>query len=223
MIGAQARTIDGRDRAAAPLRRPKPLGRAPVVSEPDPDIERMMRVRAGDTLAFRELVERWLRPLASFFHRLGADPSTAEDCSMEVFEKLHRTRTAYEARARFSTYLFAIARHHWIDLVRHRGILPPMISSDAADDGGGALGPGLVAPGGSPSSGAEEEEVLAALRRAVDALSPEHQEVFALAQAGLRYQDIASVLSIPVGTVKSRMHTAVAMLKDLLTRAGFEP
>lgn len=189
------------------------------------DVDRMQRVRDGDAQAFRDLVERWLRPLASFFHRLGADPSTAEDCSMEVFEKLYRTRSAYEVRARFSTYLFSIARHHWIDLVRHRSILPTTISSDATDDArsGRAASDSFVAPGSSPSAGVEEREVLAAIRRAVDELSPEHQEVFALAQSGLRYQDIAEVLSIPLGTVKSRMHTAVAFLKERLERAGFEP
>jgi RNA polymerase sigma-70 factor (ECF subfamily) len=194
------------------------------VSDAD-DVDRMQRVRDGDAQAFRDLVERWLRPLASFFHRLGADPSTAEDCSMEVFEKLYRTRSAYEVRARFSTYLFSIARHHWIDLVRHRSILPTTISSDATDDArsGRAASDSFVAPGSSPSAGVEEREVLAAIRRAVDELSPEHQEVFALAQSGLRYQDIAEVLSIPLGTVKSRMHTAVAFLKERLERAGFEP
>ncbi len=195
------------------------------------DVERMLRVRAGDAQAFRDLVGRWLRPLASFFHRLGADPSTAEDCSMEVFEKLYRTRTAYEARAKFSTYLFSIARHHWIDLVRHRSILPATISSDTTDTAhsgasgrrGGPASDDFVASGEAPSSRVEEGEVLEAIRRAVDALSPEHQEVFALAQSGLRYQDIAEVLRIPIGTVKSRMHTAVAFLKEQLERAGFEP
>ncbi len=195
------------------------------MTDADPDVERMLRVRAGDAAAFRDLVERWLRPLASFFHRLGADPSTAEDCSMEVFEKLFRTRGAYEARAKFSTYLFAIARHHWIDLVRHRAIGPITVSSDAPGDGeGSGVGADRFAgTGGAPSDSAEETEVSAAIRRAVDALSPEHQEVFALAQAGLRYQDVALVLGVPVGTVKSRMHTAVAFLKDRLAREGFEP
>jgi len=194
------------------------------MSDADDDVARMLRVRAGDAKAFTDLVERWLRPLASFFHRLGADPSTAEDCAMEVFEKLHRTRGAYEARARFSTYLFSIARHHWIDLVRHRAILPPMRSSEDGDaEEGGRIADRFVASGSAPSAGAEEGEVLAAIRRAVDALSPEHQEVFALAQSGLRYQEVAEVLGIPVGTVKSRMHTAVAFLKDHLARAGFEP
>lgn len=189
------------------------------------DVALMLRVQGGETQAFRDLVARWLRPLASFFHRLGADPSTAEDCSMEVFEKLYRTRAAYEARAKFSTYLFSIARHHWIDLVRHRSILPTTISSDTPDEAGGrgSASDDFVASDSSPSSGVEEAEVLEAIRRAVDSLSPEHQEVFALAQSGLRYQDIAEILKIPIGTVKSRMHTAVAFLKEALERAGFEP
>jgi RNA polymerase sigma-70 factor (ECF subfamily) len=192
----------------------------------DPDTELMLRVRAGEAGSFERLVERFLRPLVAFFHRLGADRSLAEDCAQEVFVKLYRTRTAYEPRARFSTFLFSVARHHWIDVVRHRGAGPTTVSSDAptGGEGAGTLSERLPDAGERPEGAAERGEVEAAVRSAVAGLSVEHREVFALAQVqGLRYEEIARILEIPVGTVKSRMHAAVSFLRDRLRRGGFEP
>ena len=99
----------------------------------DRDAEEMLAAKAGSAEAFTRLVERWVRPLSGFFRRLGADASTAEDCAQDVFLKLFRTREAYEPRARFSTYLFSIARHHWIDVVRHRAAGPTVVSVDGGD------------------------------------------------------------------------------------------
>jgi RNA polymerase sigma-70 factor (ECF subfamily) len=193
----------------------------------DPDTDLMLRVKSGEAGAFDRLVARFLRPLVAFFHRLGADVSTAEDCAQEVFVKLFRTRAAYEPRARFTTFLFAVARHHWIDVVRHRGASPSTVSADAPNEGGfgeGTLGDRLEAGSPAPERSAEDMELLAAMRRAIDLLSPDHREVFSLAQVeGLRYEEIARILDVPVGTVKSRMHAAVALLRDRLVREGFEP
>lgn len=186
----------------------------------------MLRVKRGDPRAFTELVERFVRPLASFFHRLGADAATAEDCAQDVFLKLFRTRTAYEPRAKFSTYLFSIARHHWIDVVRHRAAGPTTVSSDAGggDDAHGSPADRLVAGDPGVDARAQADEVGAALRRAVASLSAEQREVFALVQQdGMRYQEIADLLGIPVGTVKSRVHAVMNALRERLAREGFEP
>lgn len=192
----------------------------------DADTELMLRVKRGDPRAFGELVERFVRPLASFFHRLGADASTAEDCAQDVFLKLFRTRAAYEPRAKFSTYLFSIARHHWIDVVRHRAAGPTTVSSDAGggDEAHGSPADRLVAADTEVDARARADEVGAALRRAVADLSDEQREVFALVQQeGMRYQEIADLLGIPVGTVKSRVHAVMHTLRERLAREGFEP
>jgi RNA polymerase sigma-70 factor (ECF subfamily) len=196
------------------------------VKPSDPDAEAMLRVQAGDVRAFERLVERFLRPLCGFFRRLGAEASQAEDCAQEVFLKLYRTRAAYEPRARFSTYLFSIARHLWIDVVRHRAAGPRTIS---ADDGGRE---GLDSPASAaflsteedPAAAARREELEACLREAVRVLPPDQREVFALARADrFRYEEIAEILRIPVGTAKSRMHAAVQALRGALRAGGFEP
>lgn len=194
----------------------------------DPESDLMLRVKAGEEGAFARLVARFLRPLVSFFHRLGADPSTAEDCAQEVFVKVYRTRAVYEVRAKFSTFLFSIARHHWIDVVRHRAAGPTTVSSDAPHAGGGEAGErasdGFESRGDAPDSGVSDAELARAIRAAVADLPAEQREVFALTQVeGLRYEEIAVILKVPVGTVKSRMHTAVRTLRARLAREGFEP
>jgi RNA polymerase sigma-70 factor (ECF subfamily) len=193
----------------------------------DPDTDLMLRVRAGDDGAFTRLCERFFRPLAHFFHRLGADGSTAEDCAQEVFLKLYRSRLAYEPRAKFTTFLFSVARHHWIDVVRHRAVGPPTVSMDresSEGEGDDAIRDRVGAAGPRPESRVTDRERDDAIRAAVEALPTEQREVFALAQeAGIKYQDVAEILGIPVGTVKSRMHAAFHALRDRLRRGGIEP
>ena len=88
----------------------------------DPETELMLRVAAGDDEAFEQLVVRMLPRLEGYFRRLGADPARAEDCAQEVLMKVYRARARYQARARFTTYLFHVARNHWIDRYRHERI-----------------------------------------------------------------------------------------------------
>jgi RNA polymerase sigma-70 factor, ECF subfamily len=192
----------------------------------DPDADAMLRVQRGDARAFGQLVDRFLRPLAAFFRRLGADGASAEDCAQEVFLRLFRARADYEPRAKFSTYLFSIARHHWIDVVRHRAVGPRTVSAeDTGDDGDGVPGRDRL-PGASAAvdTDARRTELDAAIRRAVAGLSAEQREVFALVRGeGLRYHDIAQILKVPVGTVKSRVHATMHALRAALAREGFEP
>jgi RNA polymerase sigma-70 factor (ECF subfamily) len=192
----------------------------------DPDSDLMLRVRAGHAPAFEALVARFLRPLVRFFHRMGADLALAEDCAQDVFLKLYRMRAGYEPRAKFSTFLFRVARNHWIDVWRHRAAGPTAVSADGptGEDDEGTLADRLPGAGEPPPDGAVSREVVEALRAAVAALPAEQREVLALTRAGtLRYEEVAAILEIPVGTVKSRMHAAVRSLREALRRAGHEP
>jgi RNA polymerase sigma-70 factor (ECF subfamily) len=192
----------------------------------DEETRLMLRVAAGDAAAFEALVVRVLPRLLGFFRRLGADRTEAEDLAQEVLFKIYRVRERYEARARFITYLFHVARNHWIDLYRHRKVQPGSVSADAPTGGedGGGLVQDLAGRPEAPDQTATREELAAALARAVEALGEEHREVFVLSQVeGLRYQDIGAILDIPVGTVKSRMHAAFRQLREALSREGFEP
>jgi RNA polymerase sigma-70 factor (ECF subfamily) len=188
----------------------------------DEETALMRRVAAGDVRAFDALVARVLPRLIGYFRALGAERNLAEDCAQEVLVKVYRVRERYEARARFVTYLFHVARNHWIDVWRHRRAGPATVPSGGPDDEDGPPEP--AAPPEPAGERMGRGEIQAAIERAVAALSPEHRQVFVLSQVeGLRYQEIAEVLEVPVGTVKSRMHAAVRHLRDRLRAEGFEP
>ncbi len=190
----------------------------------DRDTELMLRVAAGDEGAFEPLVRSVLPRLIGYFRRLGADASMAEDCAQDALLKVYRARAKYTARARFTTYLFHIARNHWIDVYRHRRAGPGMVSADAFGGDEDGRKPEFEGPPAEPSADADHAELLAALERAVGTLNTEHHEVFVLARVeNLRYQEIGEILAIPVGTVKSRMHAAWRHIRAALSREGIEP
>ncbi len=191
---------------------------------PDPDTELMLRVASGDEAAFGPLVRRVLPRLLGFFRRLGAEASIAEDCAQEVFLKVYRARANYTARARFTTYLFHIARNHWIDVYRHRKAAPATVSVEALAGREGERRPEFQGPSPEPSEALRHRELREALARAVATLGPEQHEVFVLARVeNMRYQEIGQILGIPVGTVKSRMHAAWRLIREALARDGIEP
>lgn len=184
----------------------------------------MLRVAAGDEAAFEPLVSRVLPRLLGFFRRLGADAAIAEDCAQDVLLKVYRARAGYTARARFTTYLFHIARNHWIDVYRHRKVGPRTISTDLLGGGEDGRPMELEGPPVAAGSGMSQAELVAALERAVARLGDEHREVFVLARVeNLRYQEIGEILGIPVGTVKSRMHAAWRQIREALQAEGIEP
>jgi RNA polymerase sigma-70 factor (ECF subfamily) len=173
------------------------------------DVELMRLVAAGDRDAFATLVRRHERPLVNFFRRLGADAHEAEDCAQDTFLRLFQYRDRYRPAAPFPVFLHRLARNAWADCFRR-----------------GSRWRRNEASGGAAAAGAPME--LAAddrldLEGAVRALpAPLRWVVLLSVHQGLAYAEIAAVLGIPEGTVKSRMFHAVRRLREAL-RAGVEP
>ncbi len=185
------------------------------------DIELMLAVRGGEKAAFEELLRRHHRPLVRYFYRLVWNADTAEDCAQEVFCRLYIARERYEPRARFETYLYRIATHHWIDLCRRRRHAIRTVSMDAATPDGATLGETLPGAEPTPDSHAKRREDENRLRGAIDRLPAKHRAILTLSESeGLSHQEIAAVLGIPVGTVKSRLHAALQKLRHLLEGAA---
>lgn len=90
----------------------------------DPDAELMLKLKDGDRSAFDQIVLRWQNPLINFFYRSLHSYERSEDLSQMVFIRIYKAAPKYEPRARFSTYLFQIARHHLINEYRSQGRRP---------------------------------------------------------------------------------------------------
>ena len=164
------------------------------------DTELMLRARKGDEEAFEKLVLRYQKPLVNFFYRLVWDRQKAEDFAQEVFIKIFLARKSYSYRAKFTTYLFRIARNLWIDYLRASGRRPKPLSLDGTE---------------------EERESLRIVKSAIDSLPEEQKLVFILSEnQGLKYSEVAEVMAIPIGTVKSRMYAAMEALRRKLSTTG---
>ena len=189
--------------------------------DPDPDDFALMeRFRRGDRAALDALVGRHHGSLLRYFYLQSRSRETAEDLAQEVWVRVIRHRDDYRPMARFQTYLLAIARNLWIDRYRSRKAAPPTVSADAevgGEEDGARLSSFLPSREVEPSEGASVREEAARIREAVERLPEGLRAVFELGEVqGMRYRDVAEVLDIPVGTVKSRMHAAVQRIREML-------
>ncbi|HOW98650.1 MAG TPA: RNA polymerase sigma factor [Kiritimatiellia bacterium] len=170
--------------------------------EDSEDFELMRRLRDGDPEAMTGLVRRYQGSLLNFFRRMGAC-TDAEDAVQETFIRVYNYRDRYRPSAKFTTFLYTVARHVWHDLLRkvmRRESLAERITAEPEPE---------QAPG--PSGAALRLDIHAALARLPEKL---RGVVVLGVYQGMRQEEIAAVLDIPVGTVKSRMFNALERLKE---------
>ncbi len=182
----------------------------------DPKTEDLLaRFRDGDESAFDELVGAFEARLVQFFYRLCWDRARAEDFAQQVFLKLLRGVGTYTPEGKLATYVFRIATNVWIDHYRAARPRQRLYSLDQAMSNG--FEPAADTAQRSPLDRVEHDEERARLKGAIERLTEPHRLVFELAiYQELPYAEVAEVLGIPVGTVKSRMHNSVKALKEFL-------
>jgi len=187
-------------------------------TEPEADAALMLRVKEGDSAAFAELVDRYKQPIMNLVARMLHDPAEAEDIAQNVFVQVYRFADRYEASARFTTWLFTIARNLCLNELRRRSRRPAE-SLDALS---------AEQPGHTPvqvedrhSSSPPDNLLRAELERKVEeAISqlPENQRLALLLcrQDELSYEEMAEVLGCSVSATKSLIHRGRETLKQKL-------
>lgn len=181
------------------------------------DEELMERCAAGSHEAFQCLVERYRGRLMNVVGRFINDRDRAEDIVQEVFLRVFRSRRSYKRQGRFSTWIFTIAVNLAKNEIRRKVRRKGEVSLDALQE---AIGPTVATS--DPSPGAEDrlgtEEIRATVTEAIAKLPVKYREAVVLRDIeGLAYEEIASILRIPGGTVRSRINRGRLMLKDYLT------
>lgn len=171
-----------------------------------PDEELMQRVARRDREAFVILVRRHQNSLVNFFRRMG-DYSDAEDLAQETFVRLFKYRNRYQPTAAFKTFLYLLARRAWIDHVRKQGrrrkVHEELAESQMAETGAD-----------TPAFSEAKARAQAALNRLPDDM---RTVVIMSIYRGFKYREIAQMLKIPLGTVKTRMFYALKKLKEVMT------
>ena len=176
---------------------------------PDQDHRLAEATLRGDQEAFRVLVTRYQRLVASVAWRYGIRPGDIEDLVSDVFLKVYKNLNRYRPDHPFSTWLYRLAVNHVVDHTRRarwealRSELPEQIT-----DGAPSAGQGLL-----------EGERASLLRRALASLDPRYREAVTLVYVeGLKVEEVSRVLSVPEGTVKTRLMRGREALRKLLTQ-----
>ena len=191
---------------------------SPIPSNPVPDHELdgplIARARAGDGDALDELVVRYQDRVFNMAYRILGNREDALDTSQEIFITVFRTLHRFEERARFSTWLYRVTVNRCRDELRRRATRKHARprSLDAAraahEENGGQADPPQMAIAGEAS---------ARIQAAIDGLPDDTREVMVLRDVeDCSYEEIAEILAIPVGTVRSRLHRARSLMRDAL-------
>jgi RNA polymerase sigma-70 factor (ECF subfamily) len=162
------------------------------------------RLRGGDLRAFDALYLRWERRLYGFVRAYLDDASESEDVFHETFLTVLRAPVDF-SRGSFKAWVYQVARNACLNRLRSRR------RGEAAYERQASMLPAAALP--TAPAAMEADEARRALSRAVARLPRSLGEVYRLRAAGLSYDEMADVIGVPMGTVKSRMHEMVQQLK----------
>lgn len=180
------------------------------------DEQAMWRVQMQDDAeAFALLVERWETPIQNLCARMLGDAHRGEDLAQETFARLFAKRKEYESRAKVSTFLWRIALNLCYDELRrpHR-TRETLLESDFGEENAGPVSEAL-----SPDLSLAREEAATHVRHALMKIPETYRSVLVLRHyEDLKFREIADVLDIPEGTVKSRMAEGLTQLARLLEK-----
>lgn len=179
----------------------------------------MVRFRGGDVRAFEVLLQRHRNPVFEFILRSVGhhNPTHAEDLTQETFLRVVKQASTYEQRAKFTTWLYTLARNLCIDAARRRKHRKAQ-SLDSADDEGTSLLDRTASPGLAVDRQAISRQLQARLEQAIATLPEDQREVFLMREsADLSFKEIADIIGVSENTVKSRMRYALEKLRTTLS------
>jgi len=187
----------------------------------DPTDESLMiRFQSGDRAAFTVLVRRHQGPLFNFALRYLRSSPVAEEVVQDAFVRVVQNAAEFKHEARFSTWLYTIARNLCIDQTRKRALRrhPSLDEPKKAEEGDGpTLGEQTADGKASVERAVVSLEIRERVATAIDALPEEQREVFLMREvSNLPFKEIAEIVGVSENTVKSRMRYALERLQEAL-------
>jgi len=182
------------------------------------DIELMLRLKNDDVGVFDVLYERYKRPLLNFIFRIVGQQEVAEEIFQEVFTQVFRRRKSYQPRAKFTTWLYKIAYNLSLkELRRRRRWGDKEVFSEEDEDGKRKEMEQIRDEGKNPEEIFTRAREVELVKSALQKLPEIHRKIVILREyQNLSYSEIAELLGIAEGTVKSRLFRARLALKELL-------
>ena len=181
------------------------------------------RCRGGDPQAWEEIVQRYHRRIYNICYRFAATADDAQDLTQEVFIKMYRTLDSFDAdRGAFATWITTMTRNLLVDHFRKTKqdrVTDSLDSVASEHEDAMPLGDKIQDAGPAPDAHVQSREVGETVHRALQKLSPDLREAVILRDLqDMDYREIAGVLKVPEGTVKSRINRGRAELARLLQR-----
>jgi RNA polymerase sigma-70 factor (ECF subfamily) len=181
------------------------------------------RCLAGDALAWEEIVQRYHRRIYNICYRFAGSPDDAQDLTQEVFIKMYRTLNSYDlGRGAFMTWVTTVTRNLLVDHFRRSKqdrMTDSLDTVTSEHEDAMPLSEQIPDKAAPPDRGVQSREMREAVHQALQKLSPELREAVILRDLqDMDYREIAGILRVPEGTVKSRINRGRAELARLLQR-----
>jgi RNA polymerase sigma-70 factor, ECF subfamily len=176
------------------------------------DQEVVLRARSGQESAYRELIRRYERPIFALLFRMVRDRELAEDLAQETFVKALNAIDSYRPEFKFSSWVFKIANNAAIDHLRRRELDTLSLDGSPHAETPEAMQATALQIGArqeTPLDTVEAKELGSAIEAAIGSLRPEYRSCILLRHVeGRAYEEIAEMLNLPLGTVKTYIHRA---------------
>lgn len=178
----------------------------------------VQRARKGDRDAFAWLLARYEKQVYHQALRMVGNPEDAADLTQETFIKVWQGLPAFQGDSSFSTWLFRLTSNACIDFIRREKKRKGDVS---LDDEERDLSYAFIDPAATPQQVLEQKELHRAVSQGLGQLSDEHRQILVLREVnGLSYEEIAHILDLSPGTVKSRIARARLSLAKILRKTG---
>ncbi|HEV8455489.1 MAG TPA: sigma-70 family RNA polymerase sigma factor [Gemmatimonadales bacterium] len=184
------------------------------------DQDVVLRARSGQEAAYRELIRRYERPVFALLFRMVRDRELAEDLAQETFVKALNAIDSYRPEFKFSSWIFKIGNNAAIDHLRRRELDTLSLDGSPHAETPEAMQATALQIGArqeSPLDIVEAKELGGAIEAAIGSLRPEYRSCILLRHVeGRAYEEIAEILNLPLGTVKTYIHRARNELRQSL-------
>ena len=175
-------------------------------------------LESGDPIAYNELMKLYRDPLYFMLYEKVGDQELAKDLTIETLGKAFKKLHLYTPTYVFSTWLFTVARNHCIDYLRKHKLPTISIDKMMLDEDGKRNTFDLKSTDLNPEQKLEKKQRIAILRQIVDQLKPKYRDLVKLRYfKEMTYDEIATTLDLPIGTVKAQLHRSREQLFKIMS------
>jgi len=186
------------------------------------DIKLIKRCKRGEEAAFEQLLNRYRGAIFNLCYRMTRHPEDARDLAQEIFIKVFSLLDRYDDHFAFSSWLFRIATNHCIDHLRRNRLRFLSLEGGFGPDGD-TMEIQLPDSGPHPDTVLQRKEAISRLDEVIAELPPHYRVITLLRHdQQLSYEEIATILDLPLGTVKARIHRARNLIKQMLKARSYD-